>query len=268
MDWAAHEPVIRISVFATILVAMLAWEWLAPKRVPHALRWRRGWANLGLSALSTIVARVVVPGITVVGALTAAERAWGVFHLVQVPAWIALVVSFVVLDVAIYAQHILTHKIPLLWRLHRVHHGDPMIDATTGLRFHPVEIIGSLLIKVAVVMLLGAPVAAVVVFEVVLNATTIFNHSNVRMPVGLDRWLRWVVVTPDMHRVHHSQIRDETNSNFGFNLPWWDRIFRTYRAQPLAGHLGMDIGLPAVTPASGARWWWLVLSPFTRQKEP
>jgi sterol desaturase/sphingolipid hydroxylase (fatty acid hydroxylase superfamily) len=173
----------------------------------------------------------------------AETRGWGLFNLMAVPAWVGVVSSVVVLDLAIYLQHVLFHAVPVLWRLHRMHHADLEFDVSTGLRFHPLEILLSMLIKFTVIVALGAPAVAVLIFEVLLNATSMFNHGNVRIPTSLDRTLRWIVVTPDMHRVHHSILSRETNSNFGFNLPWWDRLFGTYWAQPTAGHDGMTIGI-------------------------
>ncbi|MDZ7736662.1 MAG: sterol desaturase family protein [Gammaproteobacteria bacterium] len=178
--------------------------------------------------------------------------------------WLAVVVSFLALDLLIYGQHIAFHKIPWLWRLHRVHHTDTAIDATTGVRFHPIEIVLSMLLKMLGVALLGAPVLAVILFEVVLNATSLFNHANINLPLDIDRWLRRVVVTPDMHRVHHSVVRRETDSNFGFNLPWWDRLFGTYRAQPQAGHLQMRIGLDIFRDRRSRWLHWLLLQPFMK----
>jgi sterol desaturase/sphingolipid hydroxylase (fatty acid hydroxylase superfamily) len=168
---------------------------------------------------------------------------WGLLNHFQVPFAIAVPLAVIAMDFVIWLQHVMVHAVPALWRLHRVHHADLDYDVTTGARFHPLEIILSMLIKFATIVVLGPPVVAVVIFEVLLNATAMFNHGNIRLPAGLDRVLRWVVVTPDMHRVHHSVEDDETNSNFGFNLPWWDRLFGTYRDQPRAGHVGMTIGI-------------------------
>jgi sterol desaturase/sphingolipid hydroxylase (fatty acid hydroxylase superfamily) len=175
---------------------------------------------------------------------------------------VAALVGFLALDLVIYVQHVVFHKVPVLWRLHRMHHADLDIDVTTGVRFHPLEIVISLLIKIAVILALGIPVVAVILFEVVLNVTSMFNHSNVSMPAWLDRVLRFIVVTPDMHRVHHSILRRETDSNFGFNLPWWDRLFGTYRAQPEAGHAGMTIGIPAFRDPAELRIDRLLTQPF------
>jgi sterol desaturase/sphingolipid hydroxylase (fatty acid hydroxylase superfamily) len=261
-----HEGLIRLASFLGILALMSLWELLAPRRPPRPERGRRWLANLGLVALATGLARLLLPGVVVATAALAQARGWGLLALVAWPGWVQGVVAFTALDLVIYLQHVLTHALPSLWRLHRVHHGDPMIDASTGVRFHPVEILLSLLLKSAAVAALGAPVAAVIAFEVALNASSVFNHGNVVLPAWIDRWLRLLLVTPEMHRVHHSQRVEETFSDFGFNLPWWDRLFGTYRAQPADGHLGMAIGLPDVPPERGARWWWMVLSPFRKRE--
>ena len=239
----AYEPLIRLGAFAGVFVVMAIWEFLTPRR-PQAIgrNWR--WPNnLGVVAVDVLIVRILLP-ITAVGlALFAEARGIGLFNMIVLPVWASIVISVILLDLAIYLQHVLFHAVPALWRLHRVHHADLEFDVTTGLRFHPVEILLSTGIKLAVVAALGTPAAAVLIFELLLNATSMFNHSNVRVPPAVDRMLRWFVVTPDMHRVHHSILRRETNSNFGFNLPWWDRLLGTYRAQPAAGHEGMTIGI-------------------------
>ena len=193
--------------------------------------------------LDAALVRLLFPVVAVGLAVMAAENGWGLFNIVDVPGWVAVLVSLLVLDLAIYLQHVMFHAVPALWRLHRMHHADLEFDVTTGLRFHPVEILLSMAIKLAVVMALGPPAVAVLVFEVLLNGSAMFNHSNVRLPERVDALLRLVIVTPDMHRVHHSILPSETNSNFGFNVPWWDRLLGTYRAQPRAGHEGMTIGI-------------------------
>jgi sterol desaturase/sphingolipid hydroxylase (fatty acid hydroxylase superfamily) len=239
----ANEPIIRLSAFLGILALMAAWEVAAPRRrreIPRILRWSN---NLGVVVVDTILVRLTFPIAAVGLALVAEERGWGIFNVIEAPVWVAFIVSVVVLDLVIYLQHVLFHAVPALWRLHRMHHADLDFDVTTGLRFHPVEIVLSMALKLAAVAVLGPPAAAVLVFEVLLNGTAMFNHSNIRIPLGIDRVLRLFVVTPDMHRVHHSVIPQETNSNFGFNLPWWDRLFGTYRAQPAAGHDDMTIGI-------------------------
>jgi sterol desaturase/sphingolipid hydroxylase (fatty acid hydroxylase superfamily) len=239
----SNEMAIRLSFFFGVFATMAAWEMIAPRRAltqSKAVRW---YSNLGIVVLNTGLARIVFPLAPVAVAIVAAERGWGVFNIADVPPGLAIVAAVVILDFAIYLQHVMVHAVPMLWRLHRMHHADLDFDVTTGARFHPVEILLSIAIKMAVIVLIGAAPVAVLIFEIVLNATSMFNHSNVRLPLGLDRVLRLLVVTPDMHRVHHSVTPHETNSNFGFNLPWWDRLFGTYRAQPEQGHEGMDIGI-------------------------
>jgi sterol desaturase/sphingolipid hydroxylase (fatty acid hydroxylase superfamily) len=238
-----HEPAIRLVGFVGMLAAMGVWEILAPRRpltTSKALRWT---SNLALVVLNTLLLRAAFPLAAVGMAAFATAHGWGLLNHFPLPAWQAVPAALVAMDFAIWLQHVTLHAIPALWRLHRVHHADLDYDVTTGTRFHPLEILLSLLLKFATIIVLGAPVLAVVVFEVLLNVTAMFNHGNVRLPAALDKVLRWFVVTPDMHRVHHSIEDDETNSNFGFNLPWWDRLLGTYRAQPRAGHDAMTIGI-------------------------
>jgi sterol desaturase/sphingolipid hydroxylase (fatty acid hydroxylase superfamily) len=238
-----HESGIRVAVFLGVLAAMALWEAAAPRRrreIPRVLRWSN---NLAVVFFDTLLVRLTFPIVAVGLAVVAQERGWGFFNAVSVPGWAAFVVSMLALDLAIYLQHVMFHAVPALWRLHRMHHADLEFDVSTGVRFHPAEVLLSMAIKLAVVAALGPPATAVLVFEVLLNATSMFNHSNVRIPPAIDRLLRRVVVTPDMHRVHHSILPHETNSNFGFNLPWWDRLLGTYRAQPREGHEGMTIGI-------------------------
>ncbi len=238
----AHEPIVRGATFLAVLLGMAVWELSAPRRrreIPRLLRWSN---NIALVVIDIILLRVTFPVLAVGAAVLAEERGWGLFHALEVPVLLAGVLGFLALDLAIYLQHVLFHAVPVLWRLHRMHHADLEFDVSTGLRFHPVEILLSMGIKLCVVAALGPPALAVLVFEVVLNATSLFNHSNVRLG-GADRIVRLFVVTPDMHRVHHSVRPSETNRNFGFNLPWWDRLFGTYTAQPRDGHEGMTIGL-------------------------
>jgi sterol desaturase/sphingolipid hydroxylase (fatty acid hydroxylase superfamily) len=237
------EPAIRVTAFLGILIAMMLWELAAPRRrkeIPRVIRWTN---NLGLVVLDTVILRLSFPLLAVGLAMIGAERGWGLFNNIDVPGWVAILVSVLLLDLAIYLQHVLFHAVPGLWRLHRMHHADLEFDATTGLRFHPVEIVMSMGIKLAVVAALGPPAVAVLIFEVLLNGTALFNHANIDLPRRVDRWLRLIVVTPDMHRVHHSVDPRETNSNYGFNLPWWDRLLGTYVAQPAKGHEGMEIGI-------------------------
>ena len=240
---SSYEPWVRLLAFASVFVLMAAWEIFAPRRPQHIGRGRRWPSNIGVVALDTLLVRLLFP-ITAVGvALLAEARGWGLFAALGLPKGLAIVLGVILLDLAIYLQHVLFHAVPALWRLHRMHHSDLEFDVTTGSRFHPIEILLSMGIKLGVVAALGVPAVGVLIFEVLLNATSMFNHANVRIRAGIDRILRWFVVTPDMHRVHHSIYPNETNSNFGFNLPWWDRLFGTYRAQPKDGHDAMVIGI-------------------------
>ena len=239
----ANELPIRLGFFFGVFGVMALWELISPRRrlrTSKAVRWIN---NLGLVFFNSFVLRLVFPAAAVGMAVFAAEQGWGLFNYFDTPLWLAVLLSVAAMDFFIWLQHVMVHAIPVLWRLHRIHHADLDFDVTTGARFHTLEILLSMLIKFAVIMLLGPPVVAIVIFEVVLNATAMFNHSNVRIPPHLDSLLRLLVVTPDMHRVHHSVADDETNSNFGFNLPWWDRLFGTYRAQPRGGHETMTIGI-------------------------
>ena len=250
----ANEPKIRMGFFFGILGVMALWEIVAPRRaltVSKAVRWAN---NLGLVFFNSFLVRLLFPAAAVGMAAFAAELDWGIFNYYTVPFWLAVLGSVVAMDFIIYLQHVMVHAVPLLWRLHRMHHADLDFDVTTGARFHPLEIILSMLVKFAAIVVLGPPVVAVVIFEVVLNATAMFNHSNVRLPSSIDRVLRWLVVTPDMHRVHHSVEDDEANSNFGFNLPWWDRLFGTYRDQPRAGHEAMTIGIHKYREPKQVAW--------------
>jgi sterol desaturase/sphingolipid hydroxylase (fatty acid hydroxylase superfamily) len=257
-----YEAPIRLTAFFGMLATMAAWEWAAPRLpqdLPRAKRWP---SNLGIVALDTLVVRLVFPVLPVGVAAAAQAHGWGVFNFAEVPRWLGFAMSVLILDLAIYAQHIAFHKVPVLWRLHRMHHADTAIDVTTGARFHPIEIVLSIVIKMAVVIVIGAPPGAVVVFEVLLNATAMFNHANLRLPLTLDRVLRLFMVTPDMHRVHHSTLKRETDSNYGFNLPWWDRLFGTYTAQPSAGHDGMVIGLDRFRDPLDQRLDKMLTQPF------
>jgi sterol desaturase/sphingolipid hydroxylase (fatty acid hydroxylase superfamily) len=256
------ESVIRLAAFAAIFISMAAWELFAPRRALTIGRARRWPGNLGILLVDILTVRVLLPTAAVGASLYAAGNGWGLINYLSLRLSAAALIGFLALDLAIYVQHVVFHKVPVLWRLHRMHHADLDIDVTTGVRFHPIEILISLAIKVAAILALGVPVVAVILFEVVLNATSMFNHSNVSMPAWLDRVLRLILVTPDMHRVHHSILRRETDSNFGFNLPWWDRLFGTYRAQPEAGHLGMTIGIPAFRDPGESRIDRLLTQPF------
>jgi sterol desaturase/sphingolipid hydroxylase (fatty acid hydroxylase superfamily) len=258
----AVEIAIRAGGAAAVFAAMALWEWLAPRRRLTVGRRPRWPGNLGILAVDLVAVRLLVPTAAVGVALIAGARGWGLFNLLALPAWATVPLAVIVLDLTIYAQHVLFHHVPVLWRLHRMHHADLDIDVTTGVRFHPLEILLSLAIKMAAVLVLGAPALAVVIFEVLLNATSMFNHSNVALPPRLDRLARWIVVTPQMHQVHHSIERAETDSNFGFNLPWWDRLFGTYRAASAAGEQGLTIGLPNFRDAAELRIVRLLTQPF------
>jgi sterol desaturase/sphingolipid hydroxylase (fatty acid hydroxylase superfamily) len=243
----SSEAIFRLICFAGVLAVMALWETAAPRRrlkLAKPLRWT---SNLGLVALNTILVALIMRFGLLVGAVAmadfAAERGWGIGNNMELPSWLAVALAVILLDLSIYLQHVMFHAVPILWRLHMVHHADLDFDVSTGLRFHTLEIVLSQGIKLAAIVLLGAPALAVLLFELLLNATSMFNHANARLPRWLDRLVRLFVVTPDMHRVHHSQLAHETNSNFGFNLPWWDFLFGTYRAQPEAGHEAMTIGL-------------------------
>ncbi len=263
----AGEQTIRLAFFFGVLAVIAVWELIAPRRRLTESKWRRWFANLTLVAIDTAVVRLLLPVLPVGLALLAQERGWGLLNFVILPDWSKIALALVALDFVIYLQHMLFHFLPVLWRLHRMHHTDLDIDVTTGNRFHPIEIVISICIKLAAVALLGPPVLAVVIFEVVLNATSQFNHGNIFIPESVDRWLRLLVVTPDMHRVHHSVIPRETDSNFGFNLPWWDRLCGTYRPQPELGHTGMSIGLKEFRDSTRLTLTKLLLQPFARKPE-
>ncbi len=262
------EGAIRIAAFGAMFALMAAWEIAAPRRALSLPKGRRWLANLGVTLLDVALVRVLFPTAAVGVALAAGERHWGLFNVVPVPAPLAFALSFIALDLVIWIQHIAFHRVPLLARLHRMHHIDLDFDVTTGLRFHPVEIVLSLLVKFAAVLALGAPAAAVLLFELALNLGSLFNHGNVRIPRAIDHALRWFIVTPDMHRVHHSIVPEEINSNFGFFLSWWDRLFGTYSAAPRAGHDAMTIGVRDTRdPAICAGIWPMLALPFKERAD-
>ena len=244
-----HEPLIRLSCFVGIFAAVALGEILAPRRSLVHSKSRRWLVNIGITATNSLILRLFVPVLAAGFAARAELNGWGLLNMIDLPGWIEIIIAVIVLDLLIYLQHLLVHAAPILWRLHMGHHMDLDIDVTTGARFHPLEILFSMGVKLAAVAILGPAVVAVIIFEILLNATAMFNHGNFRLPLDLDRVLRLFVVTPDMHRVHHSTRIEETNSNYGFNLPWWDRLFGTYRAQPQAGHDLMTIG---ITPYSSS----------------
>lgn len=245
-----NEASIRLSFFFGTFLTMAVFELLLPKRkllVSKVMRWAN---NISLTVLNTYIIRVLFPTAAVGMAVFAAEQGWGLFNYYDIAFPLAVVLSVILMDMVIYLQHVMVHAVPVLWRLHRVHHADPDFDVTTGARFHPLEIILSMIIKFSIIVVLGAPALAVIIFEILLSSMAMFNHSNVRINTTIDKYLRLLVVTPDMHRVHHSVETDETNSNFGFNLPWWDRLFGTYRAQPRKTHATMDIGIHGFVKSS------------------
>ncbi len=260
-----NEPVIRFGFFFGILILMGVWEIIAPRRrlfISKSMRWLN---NLGLVVLNTLVLRAIFPTAAVGTAAIASQESWGLFNTIALASWQIVLLSLVALDLIIYLQHVLFHALPTLWRLHKVHHGDRDFDVTTALRFHPVEILLSMGIKIISIIFLGIPTIAVFIFEVLLNGTAMFNHSNILLPGKLDRLLRLFIVTPDMHRVHHSVLTLETNSNFGFNLPWWDYLFGTYRANPSVSHQKMMIGLSKYQKDQRVqKLQWMLILPFIR----
>jgi sterol desaturase/sphingolipid hydroxylase (fatty acid hydroxylase superfamily) len=262
------ELIVRLGAFASGFLVIALWEMMAPRRARSLDRLSRWPGNVGVVVLDTLLVRVLFPTATVGVALMAEARGWGLFNLLSLPAAVSVIASVLLLDLAIWAQHALFHWLPILWRLHRMHHADLDVDVTTGIRFHPLEILLSLFIKFAVVTTLGAPALAVLIFEVLLNLSSMFNHANIRLAPRLDRIARLLVVTPDMHRVHHSISRLETDSNFGFNFPWWDRLFGTYRAQPEAGHDAMIIGIEGFRDTRELRLDRLLLQPFRGPEPP
>jgi len=264
-EWILEsEALFRLGGFASIFLVMALWEVLASRRELQSAKGYRWLGNLSLIVLDTLVLRLLFPAAAVGMALTAERFSWGLLHMVDLPYWLAVVVSVVLLDFVIYLQHVMFHAVPALWRLHMVHHADIDIDVTTGIRFHPIEIVLSMVVKLAAVSAIGPPVLGVILFEVILNGLALFNHANARIPLRIDRVLRWVIVTPDMHRVHHSTERREHDTNFGFNLSCWDRLLGTYLAQPAAGHEGMTIGLPTFREARWRSLPRLLAMPFFR----
>jgi len=254
-----HESLLRLGLFIGIFAIIALWERLAPRRSEAMQRQRRWRSNLLLVAINSLLVRLLIP----VGAAGfAAQQQWGLLHWLDLPALLSIALAVVLLDGIIYWQHRLFHRIPLLWRLHRVHHADTHLDVSSGLRFHPVEILLSMVIKIAAVVVLGVDPVAVLMFEVLLNGMAMFNHGNVRLPLPTDRWLRLLVVTPDMHRIHHSILSNEYNRNFGFNLSCWDRIFASYCDQPQAGQLQMVIGLPEWRDDRTAGLGWMLRLPW------
>lgn len=258
----SNEAVIRLSAFLGVFIIVALWEFVAPRRqltVSKAARWL---TNVCITVLDSLLLRLIFSAGAVGVAFFASEKGVGLFNLLALPEWLEVAASVIILDLLIYAQHVVFHLTPLLWRLHMVHHTDLDLDVTSGARFHPLEIVLSMMIKTVAVLLLGAPAQAVLVFEVLLNATSMFNHGNIRLPLPVDRLVRLLIVTPDMHRVHHSVLVKETNSNYGFSLSIWDRLFRTYTPQPREGHDGMTIGLSRFREFSRLRLLDLLALPF------
>lgn len=261
MEW---EPAVRLTVFLSVFALMALWEWRRPLRaVQRGERWS---ANLGLVAMDTVIVRLLFPVAAVGAAFDAEAMGWGLFNMFDAPFWIAVLASFIILDFAIWLQHVIFHHVPTLWRFHMVHHADEEMDVTTGLRFHPVEIAMSMVIKIGLVYALGAPAVAVIVFEVALNAAAMWSHSNLRLSPGVERVVRWFVVTPDMHRSHHSVERSEHDTNFGFFFSFWDRIFRVYTEAPEGGHIGVRLGLKPWRDGRSARIGWSLAAPFRRSE--
>jgi sterol desaturase/sphingolipid hydroxylase (fatty acid hydroxylase superfamily) len=247
-----------LSIFALFALAELFW----PRRPLTASKSKRWLANISIIVADSLVVRLLFPVVPISLAATAQTKSWGLFNHLGIPGWVELIAGLIILDLIIYLQHRLFHRIPLLWRLHRMHHTDLDLDVSTGTRFHPLEIVLSLLIKMAAVLLFGLSPLTVLLFEILLNATSLFNHANLALPLPVDRWLRLLLVTPDMHRVHHSVIPKETDSNFGFCQPWWDRLLGTYREQPRDGHIGMTIGLREYRNQTDLGIWSLLRIPF------
>jgi len=263
----ANETSLRLTVFIGILCTMMAAETLFPRKtraLPRAHRWS---SNLLLIAIDSLFVKLIFPIVAVGVAALAIKNGWGLFNIIHLPIWLEVTLSVIILDMMIYWQHVAFHHVPFLWALHKVHHVDRDIDVTTGSRFHPIEIALSLLYKMVIVIILAPAVIAVIIFEIILNGCAMFNHSNVRLPLGFDRILRRFIVTPDMHRVHHSTIVSETNSNYGFSLSLWDRIFGSYTAQPAQGHDDMVIGLKEYQHSGTASLIWSLLLPFKSVKK-
>lgn len=258
-----NEAAVRLAFFVSIFTAVALAELVLPRRTLMTSKVSRWVANIGIVVIDAAVVRLIFSGAAVGTALWVSERGWGLFNALTLPYWVKVVLSVVILDFVIYLQHVMFHAVPALWRLHMMHHADMDFDVTTGNRFHPIEIVLSMFIKAAAIMVTGAPALGVIIFEILLNGTAMFNHGNVKLPLAFDRVLRLFVVTPDMHRVHHSVIPPEANSNFGFNMPWWDRLMGTYRPQPRGGHLEMTIGLNQFRDPARLTLPWLLIQPFT-----
>ena len=256
------DTLIRLGVFVGMLILMMLWEATAPRRQLRYPRWQRWPINIGLSAITAVLLRFSIGGIAYFSAILASEMEFGLLNVLVLPEWLSLVVALILFDLAVFGQHLAMHRWPLLWRLHKVHHTDLDFDVTTAVRFHPVEIILSLVYKVIIISLLGAPALAVLIFELILSTSALFNHGNIMIPVHWDKRLRWLLVTPDMHRIHHSSTQTETDSNFGFSISIWDRLFGTYTDEPALGQKGMKIGLSQFRYSPAVTLKKLLLMPF------
>ena len=259
------EQILRLAIFLGVLGILMTAEFLWPRRRQTIERKKRWPQHLALVTLDLILARLVFPLSLAGFCIVVKQNDWGIFNMLDISFWPSFILSILALDLIIYTQHVIFHKLPFLWRLHRVHHTDTEFDVTTALRFHPAEILLSMIVKFAVLIILGAPPEAALAFEIILNATAMFNHGNISIPMSIDRWLRHIIVTPDMHRVHHSVSQSETNSNYGFSLSLWDRIFNTYLAQPEKGHEGMTVGLDIFRKTEDMRIDNLLLQPFKKE---
>ena len=256
------EAEIRLAAALGIFIVMICWEYLLPRRILSLTRWQRWPVNLGLALLNMGIIRITVGGIAYLSALDALDKNWGLLHWIAQPEWASVLITLLVLDLVIYAQHVLTHKWMPLWRLHQVHHIDLDFDVTTAVRFHPLEIIVSMVIKVALIYALGANPIGVIAFEVILNGAATFNHSNVQIPLSVDRALRWFIITPDMHRIHHSCVPSEMDSNYGFSVSFWDRLFKTYTAEPQQPQAEFDIGLSRFRKLEQVGFVQMLVLPF------
>ena len=262
-----NEITWRLSVFWCVFLLVSLWEYVPPKRdlqIKKSTRWIR---NISLIIISNLAVRLLVPITAASVALYAEQHRIGLWYLLSIPLPAATIISVILLDLLIYTQHILFHHIPLFWRIHKVHHIDQDIDITTGLRFHPIEITLSALIKCSIVLLLGVPLMAIILFEILLNAMSMLSHANISLASRFDKYLRFFIVTPDMHRIHHSVLKDETNSNYGFNLSCWDRLFKTYKDQPKLGHLQMNIGLDEFQDENKTTLFDIIMIPFRNKKK-
>jgi sterol desaturase/sphingolipid hydroxylase (fatty acid hydroxylase superfamily) len=264
-----HQNAVRLSLFIAVLGAMAMWERVAPARAPREPWWRRWRTNVGIAVFNTLVLRVALPTTAIGMAEFAAAHGWGLLNHYAVAGWLALAIGVAALDLVVYFQHVMFHSVPALARLHAAHHADPDFDTTTGIRFHPLEIVLSMLVKYAAIIVLGAPALAVLLFELLLNLTALFNHGNVRLPAALDSALRWILVTPNMHRIHHSVVEAERNTNYGFCLAVWDRMFGTYTVEPAGGQAGLRIGLSNFSdPGVSTTFSGLLGIPFRAVRSP